>query len=340
MKNETDRTQSGNAALGPGLSDVASAFVPQAVSADDADAFMRSAAFARLDEIVATHGSTVSWSVLKDGFRVDGATIYFASRAEGIFKPRQMRSVLSVKTTIPRPGRLARYADQSQSGGFLSGSIGILYDFKGTDPFDPQNQLLWEAHLRRLPLIYLFGVGPSLYEVVAPVFIESWDAVSLKVQLTTNLRELHDNPLAFPPSRDERRYATRQVSQRLHQRVFRERVLAAYGRRCALSRLRLPELIDAAHIVPDADETLGQPLVQNGICMSKLHHTAFDLGLLAIDQDFTVHVAKRVVAIDDGPMIEHLRAIDGRPMRRPDNHTLWPDRDRLRQRYRETVSTW
>ena len=102
----------------------------------------------------------------------------------------------------------------------------------------------------------------------------------------------------------------------------------------------VPELIDAAHIVPDADETLGQPLVQNGICMSKLHHTAFDLGLLAIDQDYTVHVAKRVVAIDDGPMIEHLRAIDGRPMRRPENPALWPDRDRLRQRYRETVATW
>ena len=174
MKNETSTTQSGNSTLGPGLSEVASAFVPQAVPADDPDALVRAAAFAKLDEIVAAYGPTVSWSVLKDGFRVGGAAIFFASRAEGIFKPRQMRSVLSIKTTIPRPGRLARYADQSQTGGFVSGSIGILYDFKGTDPFDPQNQLLWEAHLRRLPLIYFFGVGPSLYEVVAPVFIESW----------------------------------------------------------------------------------------------------------------------------------------------------------------------
>ena len=80
--------------------------------------------------------------------------------------------------------------------------------------------------------------------------------------------------------------------------------------------------------------------MQNGICMSKLHHTAFDLGLIAIDQDLTVHVSKRVVGVDDGPMVEHLRAIDGRPMRPPNDRALWPDRDRLRQRYRETIATW
>jgi putative restriction endonuclease len=295
MATDADSERNGGARRGPGLGEVDGTFVLQAARADDPDAPVRAAAFAKLDEIVAKHGSTVSWSVLRDGFRVGDETIFFASRAEGIFKPRQMRSVLSIKTTIPRPGRYARYADQSQVGGFLFGSVGILYDFKGTDPFDPQNQLLWEAHLRQLPLIYFFGVAPPTYEVVAPVFVESWDAANLKVQLPTNVRELHDSPLTFPPSQDERRYATRQVSQRLHQRVFRERVLAAYRSRCALSRLRLPELIDAVHIVRDADEELGQPLVQNGICMSKLHHTAFDLGLLAIDQDFTVHIAKRVV---------------------------------------------
>jgi putative restriction endonuclease len=340
MTTDAEGVRNGDANLGPGLRDFGSAFVPQAVDAGHPDTVIRAGAFAKLDEIVGRHGSTVAWGVLKDGFRLGDERIYFASQAEGIFKPRQMRSVLSIKTTIPRRGRHARYTDQSQLGGFLMGSVGILYDFKERDPSGLKERLLWEAYQLHIPFIYFFGVAPSVYEVVAPVFIENWDPVSRKVQLTTNLRELHDSPLAFPPSRDERRYATRQVSQRLHQRIFRERVLAAYGRRCALSRLRLPELIDAAHIVPDADENLGQPLVQNGICMSKLHHTAFDLGLLAIDQDFTVHVAKRVVGIDDGPMIEHLRAIDGRPMRRPDNHALWPDRDRLRQRYRETVSTW
>ena len=43
------------------------------------------------------------------------------------------------------------------------------------------------------------------------------------------------------------------VRQRLHQRAFRERVLDAYRHQCAFCRFRHAELLDAAHIVPDAD---------------------------------------------------------------------------------------
>jgi hypothetical protein len=40
----------------------------------------------------------------------------------------------------------------------------------------------------------------------------------------------------------------------------------------------LPEavLLDAAHIVADKDERFGQPVVPNGIPLSKIHHAAFD----------------------------------------------------------------
>src|ERR1700761_6138172 len=48
----------------------------------------------------------------------------------------------------------------------------------------------------------------------------------------------------FAPFVPERRYALRTVQQRLHQAAFRERVLDAYGRRCALSDLPEPRLID------------------------------------------------------------------------------------------------
>jgi len=42
----------------------------------------------------------------------------------------------------------------------------------------------------------------------------------------------------------------------LHQASFRDAVLTAYGGRCAISRLPEPRLLDAAHIVVDADEHL------------------------------------------------------------------------------------
>src|SRR5215469_3484353 len=50
-----------------------------------------------------------------------------------------------------------------------------------------------------------------------------------------------------------------------------------------------PRLFDAAHIVVDANEELGQPIVSNGLPLTKLHHTAFDAHL---------------IGIDDGPFLE------------------------------------
>jgi putative restriction endonuclease len=50
-----------------------------------------------------------------------------------------------------------------------------------------------------------------------------------------------------------------------------------------VSRLPEPILLDAAHIVEDKDERLGQPIVPNGIPLSKIHHAAFDAHLIGID---------------------------------------------------------
>lgn len=87
------------------------------------------------------------------------------------------------------------------------------------------------------------------------------------------------------PETPERRYASRLVQQRLHQATFREAVLTAYGGRCALTGLPEPRLLDAAHIVVDGDEGLGQPVVPNGLPLSKIHHAAFDANLIGIDPD-------------------------------------------------------
>jgi beta-phosphoglucomutase-like phosphatase (HAD superfamily) len=55
------------------------------------------------------------------------------------------------------------------------------------------------------------------------------------------------------------------IDAELHQASFRDAVLSAYGGRCAISHLPEPRLLDAAHIVMDADEQLGQPVVSNGL---------------------------------------------------------------------------
>lgn len=78
------------------------------------------------------------------------------------------------------------------------------------------------------------------------------------------------------PDLVRRRYVTRVMQQRIHQARFRAIVLLAYSVRCTICRLHdHPELLDAAHILPDGHPR-GEPIVPNGLALCKLHHAAFD----------------------------------------------------------------
>jgi putative restriction endonuclease len=97
-----------------------------------------------------------------------------------------------------------------------------------------------------------------------------------------------------------------------------------------------PRLLDAAHIVMDADEQLGQPIVSNGLPLTKIHHAAFDAHLIGIDPDFRIHVSGRLLEIHDGPFLElGLKGIVGHMIDRPRRNEDRPDRDRLAIRFEQ-----
>jgi len=294
----------------------------------DPDAPYRLAAFDRLRALRALHGSTLPWSVIAEGFACGSERVRFASAAQGIFKPAPMRGVLSVKTVVPKPGGRVWYHDQLESDAKLKTATDALaYAFKGTDPDDPQNRLLREAMEGQLPIVYFYGVAPGAYEAIFPTYVVDWSPGDLSVKLAPKPLVDHAT-LWVPPGADERRYALRQVKQRLHQASFRERVVAAYDRRCALSGLPEVRLVDAAHIIPDGDEDLGQPDIRNGICMSKLHHAAYDADLIGIDADHRIHVSGRLLDLHDGPMLElGIKTLQGQVIRLPRDGELRPDRE-------------
>jgi putative restriction endonuclease len=91
--------------------------------------------------------------------------------------------------------------------------------------------------------------------------------------------------------RREWRISTTQITLQ-SEASFREAVITAYGGRCAVSGLPESLLLDAAHIVADKDERFGQPVVPNGIPLSKIHHAAFDAHLIGIDADCRLHVSQ------------------------------------------------
>lgn len=296
----------------------------------DPDADIRISAFQQLRAAIRVHGSALPWSLIKEGFTARGHRFLLASAAEGIFRPAGMSGLLSVKTVVPKPKGRVWYHDQTAPELSVASDT-LSYAFTGTDPENTRNQWLRQAMEEQLPLIYFFGVAPGLYEPLFPAFVTEWQPEKLCCGLSFSAAGSIETSISPAPL--ERRYALRSIRQRLHQTVFRERVLAAYGHRCALSGLPEPRLIDAAHIVPD-DEELGQPDVRNGICMSKIHHAAFDAGLIGIDPDFIIHVSERLLAIHDGPLLEQsLKALAGQKVRVPVDALAVPDRDRLSFRF-------
>ncbi len=293
------------------------------------DTAMRLAAFDQVSLLSRLHGVLTS-ADLRRGFDYIGRRLPLVSQ-RGIFKPRQMRFLLSVRTIVPTTGSRVWYEDQlTAHRQIFSGDEAVDYAFMGTDPDAADNRWLREACENRIPVIYFLGVAPRCFRALLPTFVDDWSAADLSARLVFGLPGQDG---VMMPGAAERRYAFLQVRQQLHQDVFRAAVIAAYRGRCAATGLAEPGLLDAAPIVSNRDEPLGRPIVRNGLPLSKLHHAAFGRHLIGIDPDYRLHVADRLLAQKDGPTLEALKKLDGRRIQLPPRPEDGPDRDRLARRF-------
>ncbi|MFZ5560739.1 MAG: HNH endonuclease [Pseudomonadota bacterium] len=295
---------------------------------------LRHAAFARLRLLEQVYGDDIPWSAISHGFACNGEKVLLANRAVGIFKPKQMRrGALSIKTTRPRAGRQNLYADAEDADGTF------VYSLQGDDPDNHFNRSLRECLQDRLPLVYFHAVAEGVYTALFPCFIESIEVATMtcRVSVAPALPLAHDEHVLrdVAAERIERRYALRETRVRLHQAEFRERVLAAYGARCAMTGLPVPELLEAAHIVPDAHER-GVAEVNNGICLSRIHHRAFDANLIGVTPDYRIQVSERLLGMQDGVILEGgLKALNGRVLALPEKQRSWPSQELLDLRFKE-----
>lgn len=295
------------------------------------DQAFRIAAFREVRRLADLNGNLTSRD-LAAGFQFEGRRIPLINPQRGIFKPTQMQYLLSIRTVFPKPGAAVRYEDQREVYRQIDeGGEAVDYAFMGENADSAENRWLREAMENRVAIIYFLGIAPGMYQAMIPSFVIGWDAQGLTARITFNLEGETD--LVLPQTPAERRYAVRQVRQRLHQASFRQIVISAYGGRCALSGLREPLLLDAAHIIEDGDERLGQPVIQNGIPLAKTHHAAFDAHLIGIDPDFKIHVSKQILYQQDGPTLEALKRLHANRIYLPASRRDMPDRDRLAARF-------
>jgi putative restriction endonuclease len=287
---------------------------------------VRSACFAALDVLQATWGADVPYEALREGFNFRGRRVPFLSRGFGIYRSREAQrgpAALSVNSSFKQD----RYRDEQTPEG-------VLYRYQGDDPENYFNRWLRSAHLLDVPIVYFVGTRPNHYQPIYPTYVAEDDPGHLRVLLTFGkMRGPYDEREPVRISDEiERRYVVREVKQRIHRAQFRGVVLPAYSDRCAICRLREVRLLDAAHIVGDAEE-LGEPVVSNGLSLCSIHHRAFDEDLVGVAPDLRVHVSPRLLEDEDGPMLDVLKTFHGTTIEAPSRQVWRPDPERLAARF-------
>jgi len=295
----------------------------------DPDDRLRAAAFAYLERLRQRHGDHISYRDL-EAFQFEGRRVSLIQRMRGIRVVSGLDAALSILTTYRARPEDRPYEDAEGSDGYLR------YKWRGIDPDTFDNEALRTALELGKPLIWFVGVSTGMYLPLFPVWLvgEEPREHQFVVALDEEMQRQWESANVYHPVdlALRRQYAQAIVHQRLHQRVFRERVLIAYSSQCALCRLRHPELLDAAHIKEDSEG--GEPIVPNGVAMCAIHHRAFDAQVLGIRPDYVVQVRHDVLEEHDGPTLRHaLQGLHGETLIVPSRRAARPAPDLLEERY-------
>ncbi|MEB3884062.1 HNH endonuclease [Lyngbya sp. CCY1209] len=111
--------------------------------------------------------------------------------------------------------------------------------------------------------------------------------------------------------------------------AFRRLVINVYGYRCAFCGLQIlngsENIVDGAHIMPFAQ--FGDDRIDNGLCLCKNHHWAFDSFWFTINDDYTIEVADTLH--EDSPDAPPMKQFRGRRLWLPNNERYCPRADAL-----------
>jgi putative restriction endonuclease len=180
------------------------------------------------------------------------------------------------------------------------------------------------------------GIRPDqflIYCINAPLLHREGAVAGITelLQQASELQPIPSEQLADLP--EERIKIIQEVSRYSRDSTFRKRIVTAYDRRCAVTRMQL-RLVDAAHIVPvgiegSTDETT------NGICLSPTYHRAFDKGLIFLDDALNMQINREkerelMAAGLDGGLNQFKQPL-GQRIHLPYDRTQWPSINYIRE---------
>lgn len=125
-----------------------------------------------------------------------------------------------------------------------------------------------------------------------------------------------------PPEGDERWAFSK---ERVNQSAFRNEILGAYDNKCCITGIDIKELLVASHIKPwSKSDKKEKTDPRNGLCLNALHDRAFDRGLIAISDKYTVVVSKKLALYqnkDNKAMLQMLLAYEAMKIELPPDHS-------------------
>ncbi len=128
---------------------------------------MRLAAFEQVRRISEVHGHLTGATEFEQGLTFEDRCIPIVNRQRDIFKPKEMRFLLSIRTIFPKPGGRVWYHDQRHvHQQIFEGSEAVDYAIMGTNPDAADNRWLRAAYENRVPVIYFPGIAPSVLSFV------------------------------------------------------------------------------------------------------------------------------------------------------------------------------
>ena len=292
-----------------------------------------------VEDLVARNGG---FATREDLFRfqLNGQLAQVMDFNRGIWNPASLSSTLSVVSDAHEGGRIWG-ADGRTYSDRINMDTGLLeYSFQDGDPSKGHNAKLRNSIRTGMPIIVLRKYGPNFYVPIFPSYVvgEDLEREIVFIAMEDSLK----SAFQFGASDSlDKKYVERVVRQRVHQPMFRARVMRAYTLpsmagasrpTCAICRLQHVGLLDAAHIVADSND--GEARVTNGIALCKIHHAGYDKNFIGISPDYKVHINHDLLEEVDGPMLTHgFQAMHLKEIALPVLKADWPSKESLDQRF-------
>ncbi len=274
----------------------------------------------------------------------DGPALLTA-RAKGIYKPKWSPYALSARQVLnSRYDEMGPYSreDGTWSYGYFQENDdpeardseftnrGLMLCWRDAVPIGVMHQTSPKPAVRYqilgLALVVGWDGGYFFFEGFGPNALAHPGGTNTEIELlAAEQQRLAAESRSFEPTGiiDSRQRVLAQIVRRRGQQEFRERLLDAYGRRCAITGCDAVAALEAAHIVPyRGDETNS---VQNGLLLRADIHTLFDLGLIGVQPETIT------VVISETLKGTVYRDLGGIILRRPERLKDCPSASALRQ---------